>query len=258
MRHYFGDLHAVLAAREQQIQQQLYQSFQECTSPLKAVQRHLNDASRDIYSQLELATTTANGANASRQTIARLTQSLRNLHFYEEAVKETGIQLESVAMHTTVETIPEYRESLRLQKVALVQLEDDRDRIYWNQHQELYVTMGQDMNRLIVESMNSTSPCDPEKKRARKQLYTDLPMPLLASQASSRYCETDISAQVVHMDAERFYIQIEGDAKSELDRLQAKIQLHGQKSVPRLEDLVYYFKSFPFIKLKLHYFDCLK
>jgi hypothetical protein len=98
--------------------------------------------------------------------------------------------------------------------------------------------MGQGMNHLIVESTNCTSPCDPEKKRERKQLYTDLPMPLLASQASNRYCQMDISALVVHSDAERFYIQIEGDAQIELDRRQAKIQLHGQKSVPRLQDLV--------------------
>jgi hypothetical protein len=53
MRSHFVDLHSLLAAREQQIQHELFQKFQERTGSLKNAERFVREGYLDMSTQLQ-------------------------------------------------------------------------------------------------------------------------------------------------------------------------------------------------------------
>lgn len=240
MRRHFSDLHAILAAREQQVQHQLFGAFQECTSLLKSVEWHLRDASQDISSQLQkAATAVSNHIPPSRSAITRWTESIRHFNIYETVIKETLANINSVTFSTTMEPIPEYADHLLHDSVASVSSASG-GRIFWTQLQNQYGDVKQKTNRQLVDNLNSKSPCEKtENKKAKKH-----PRVISPSIAANHQYEvgTDLTGRVVHIDAERFYVHVQSDsssqdAVSELNQLQTRIQMCERNPAPGLHDL---------------------
>lgn len=242
MRSHFSDLHSILALREQQVQQLLFQALQECTGPLKHVEKNLREAYYDISCELRNANTSVNSPETTRRGIVRCTESIRRFGFYDDAVRQTKDQLDPVSLSARMELVPDFAESLRHNEAVSVLVEGVENKARWSELQTRYDELKKQKNRSIVDAMNATSPTDPtEKKKARKQLFNELDVtPLVMSQAANQ-CQigSEMTGLVVYLDGNRFYIQIHGPSTSEFDVLQAKIHLHEAKPVPRLHQLVF-------------------
>ena len=201
-------------------------------SPLKSVQRHLHEMSSLLCTQLRNATAEANGPNANRTSISRLTDSLLKLKFIEPHIEESLKHLDNVAMDTTFVSNPQFAESLRLQEVGRVEIKDDSGRVCWKQNEERYVNAKMTMNQLIAEAKSSR---DFEMKKAEKQVDP----PLICSQAKVvSYLNSEISAKVVSAKFDRVYIQIQGDSIAELDDMKNRLESHEMDPVPELDQLV--------------------
>ncbi|KAI9549848.1 hypothetical protein GHT06_004542 [Daphnia sinensis] len=240
MRRHFSDLHAILAAREQQVQHQLFGAFQECTSPLKGVERHLRDASQDINSQLQKAAcAVSNHIPPSRSSITRWTESLRQFNIYETVIKETLANINSVTFSTTMEPIPEYADHLLRDSVASIN-SNNGGITFWSQLQNQCGDVKQKTNRQLVDNLNSMSPCEQtENKKARKHPHVISP----AIATNHQYdVGTNLTGRVVYICAERFYVHVlsdscSQDAVSELDQLHIEIQMCDRNPAPGLHDL---------------------
>ena len=209
-------------------------------SPLKSAQRHLHEMSNLLYTQLRNATAEANGPNANRTSISRLTDSLLKLKFIEPHIEESLKHLDNVAMDTTFLSNSQYAEFLRLQEVGRVEIKDDTGRVYWKQKEERHVNVKKTMNQLIAKAKSSH---DFEIKKTEKQVDP----PLICSQAKVvSYLNSEISAKVVSAEFDRVYIQIQGDSVAELDEMKSRLESHEMDPVPELDQLVT-FPSFSLI-----------
>ena len=85
MRNYFQDLYSMLHAREQQIQQQLYDEMQNISHPLKIVSCHLKEAVADVNYHLSEANEMVQKSKCAE--IKLWTDTLRRLQPYPHALE---------------------------------------------------------------------------------------------------------------------------------------------------------------------------
>lgn len=227
--------------REQQVQQVLFEAFEECTQPLKHVEKNLHEAYYDISCQLGNAHTAVNSPETTKRCIVRCTESLRRFGFYQQAIQTTRDHLDPVSYSARMEPVADFSDYLLNNPALSLIVDEFENKASWTLLQTQYDELKQEKNRSIVAAMNAVSPRGPvENKRARKQLFNELDVtPIVISQAAKQ-CQAgnEITGLVVHLDADRFYVQIHGPSVSEFEVLQAKIHLHEAKPVPRLHELV--------------------
>lgn len=242
MRRYFEDFHAVLAAREQEAQSVIAQIAQQYSSPFKSIGKHLFEACSDITSQLKKASLSVNNVTASKETVKRWTESLNRFQFYEPAIRDTLVELESVALSLTLRPLSEFATKLRYETIISIdEGENDENKAKWAHLQNLFVDLQRERNREIVNEMNAMSPDNLiENKRARKNVCPNSSSASkIVSQAANGYNKgTNLRGVVTQPGSPFFYIQIQGESLSDLERLQAQMQLHEKKPAPRLQELV--------------------
>jgi hypothetical protein len=243
MRSHFADLHSLLAAREQQIQHELFQKFQERTGSLKNAERFIREGYLDMSTQLQKAMKAiSSDIPPSRSAISRLTESIRKSNSCKDLVEETRKNLNSVTLSAVCELNEEFTYHLRHDTVATVRSEYEGFS-YWNRLLSQFGDFKQEKDRQSLDHFNATSPCEPsEKKKARKHTHVNSP-PLAVNQYESGM---KLTGRVVHVDSQRFYIQVQssptpdgGDtSKKVLEELHKQIQICESKAAPRLSELV--------------------
>lgn len=242
MRDHFAELHTLLAAREQQMQHELFKRFQERNGSLNNVERYIREGYLDISMRLQKANkAVSSDIPPSRSAIARLTESIRKSNTCKNLVEETRDNLYSVTLSAEFEPNEEFAHHLRHDPVATVRSEYEGSS-YWNRLLSQFDDFKQEKDRQSLDHLSSTSPCEPtEKKRARKHAHvTSSPLAVNHYESGAQ-----LTGRVVHVEDERFYIQVqscsspgENEGRMELKKLQTQIQICEKNPAPRLSDLV--------------------
>ncbi|EFX74661.1 LOW QUALITY PROTEIN: hypothetical protein DAPPUDRAFT_251503 [Daphnia pulex] len=157
LRGHFAELYTLLASREQQMQHELFQRFQERTGSLNNAKRYIRKGQLDFSKRLQKATNAVSSdIPPSESAIARLTESIRQSNSCKNLVDETR---ENYAHH------------LRHDPVATVRSEYE-GASYWNRLLSQFIDLKQEKDRQSLDHLSSTSPCEPtEKKGARKHTH---------------------------------------------------------------------------------------
>jgi hypothetical protein len=240
LRGHFAELHTLLASREQQMQHELFQRFQERTGSLNNAERHIREGQLDLSKRLQKATkAVSSDIPPSRSAIARWTESIRQSNSCKNLVDETRDNVNSVTLSAVFEPDEEYIHHLRHDSVATFSSEYEGSS-YWNRLLSQFDDFKQEKDRQSLDHLSSNSPCEPtEKKRARKHMNSS---PLAINHYESGM---QLTGRVVHDEEKCFYIQVHSSSspdgnggREELKKLQTQIQTCEKNPAPRLSELV--------------------
>jgi hypothetical protein len=154
MRSHFVDLHSLLAAREQQIQHELFQKFQERTGSLKNAERFVREGYPDMSTHLQkaISSDTFLLVRSSRSAISRLTESIRKSNSCKDLVDETRKNLNSVTLSAICELNEELTYHLRHDPVATVRSAEYEGFSYWNRLLSQFGDFKQEKDRKSLDS----------------------------------------------------------------------------------------------------------
>ena len=246
MRKHFRDIHSMLQAREQQIQQQLYKAMHSSFHPLKTIGSHLKEAVADI--DFHLSQVDEMVLNAGREEILILTDSLRRLHPYPQALEEAVVANSNAKNPFLINLEPcsEFLIHLTGDPILKVQIEGSCKQGNWTEVEDRLVDLKKTKNEVVNSSYEGYPPFPqtPSSKESSLGMQIDpeslhlkcVPSSIL-SQAANYQAGVQISSIVTHFDAaDRFYIQIQ--EQLEFSELQAQIQSEEEAVIiPSLTEL---------------------
>jgi hypothetical protein len=121
LRGHFAELYTLLASREQQMQHELFQRFQERTGSLNNAKRHIRKDQMDFSKRLQKATNAVSSdIPPSGSAIARLTESIRQSNSCKNLVDETRENVNLATLSALFEPNEKYAHHLRHDPVATV------------------------------------------------------------------------------------------------------------------------------------------
>ena len=244
----FRDWFTELTARKHRAKQELFRLLKEKSNAIHSIERNLREAHRDIDNEMAKAQVNLHSPEATKSTVQRWTESLERFQFYQPVLAELAVQLNSTV--DPIATVEEGEWAVAVRPLGIRPEEPD----VWEEMAVKFAALKDEKNRAIVDAMNAASPIDPTEIKRQRRTDRSCPsggddddiLPVVTSQLKAGWSTigagSTLTACVMPYNPEtsvEFYIQLANVFPEEIIRhLQARIQSHADKPVPRLDQLV--------------------